>query len=96
MAGDQDTQSGLIAGVPEMILMETFRKMSPFAPAFEIQFVGKIKYFTGNCRLSGPQGKKKCFRLLTCICCVCVCIYILYIYTYTHIYMVHTYTYIFP
>ena len=58
VAGDQDTQSGLIAGVPEMILMETFRKMSPFAPAFEIQFIGKIKYFTGNCRLSGPQGKK--------------------------------------
>ena len=41
-----------------MILMETFRKMSPFAPISEIQFAGKIKYFIGNCRLSGSQGNK--------------------------------------
>ena len=45
MAGDQNTQPCLIAGVCEMILMETFRETSPFAPASEIQFVGKIKYF---------------------------------------------------
>ena len=41
-----------------MILMETFRKMSPFAPISEIQFAGKIKYFIGNCRLSGSQENK--------------------------------------
>ena len=58
MAGDQNTQPCLIAGVCEMILMETFRETSPFAPASEIQFVGKIKYFIGYCRLSGPQGNK--------------------------------------
>ena len=58
VAGDENTQPCLLAEVCEMILMETFRKMSPFAPISEIQFAGKIKYFIGNCRLSGSQGNK--------------------------------------